>query len=421
MKILLIDNFHYRRGGAEVVYLNTADVLKSHGHNVIYFSQSWSQNIECEYQRYFPDGIDIRNASFKDKIKAICSYFYNRKASQKLEKLIRDTRPDIAHIHLFWGGLSTSVLPVLKKHSIPVVHTVHDYRMVCPGYTFKDGKGNICEKCNYGKYFNCINKRCAKGNLIMSIIMTVEMYFRNILFHPTKYISTFIFVSNFSKDRHILHDRHFLKSRNEVVYNFSNEDVLSAGKNIKERHVTEQKPYYLYYGRLSFEKGIQTLITAFSQHKDLTLKIVGQGPLENKLRTLCSKLDLANIEFLGFKTGKELYNIVKNAKFVCVPSEWYENNPMTIIEAYTLSTPVIGAAIGGITEIVQDKITGFLFESSNISSLSESITRAESLSLVKYLEMKKNARIFAEKNFGKEQYYDKLVKIYDTTLKNYKR
>ncbi len=414
MKVLLIDNFHYRRGGAEVVYLNTGDMLKLHGHSVIYFSQAWKQNLPCLSEDYFPKGIDSNSEhSFLRRIQGIANYFYNIDASRRLEKFIENEKPDIAHIHLFWGGLSPSILKVLKKKHIPIVHTAHDYRMVCPGYTFKDGKGSICEVCRAGHFMSCITRRCAKGNFLMSVIMTAEMYFRNHFFHPAKYISSFIFVSKFSLQKHIQHDKRFAETNNIVMYNFSNEDVAAKARSVVS---DTYKNYYLFYGRLSFEKGISTLIDAFSENRNIHLKIVGTGPLEKQLKSKCNKFRLDNIEFVGYKTGKDLYDIVKNAKYVCVASECYENNPMTIVESYTLSTPVIGASIGGITEIVNDGISGFLFESGNVNSLSKVIKKAENLGRTDYQTMKNAAKQFADTYFNPDNYYNVLIDLYSKTL-----
>lgn len=143
MKVLLIDNFHYRRGGAEVVYLNTADMLLEHGHEVVFFSQKWDENIETKDSKYFPTGYSVRSVGVLNKLKCIRNYFYNTDAAVSLENLIKTEKPDIAHIHLFWGGLSPSIYRMLKRHNIPIVHSVHDYRMVCPGYAFKNGKDEI--------------------------------------------------------------------------------------------------------------------------------------------------------------------------------------------------------------------------------------------------------------------------------------
>lgn len=413
MKVLLIDNFHYRRGGAEVVYLNTADILRNHGHEVICFSQKWPENIPCAEEKYFPDGYSFNDKKLPNLVKSLCHYFYNSEASKQLERLIIDKKPDIAHLHLFWGGLSPSIYVTLKRYGIPIVHSVHDYRIVCPAYTFKNGRGKICEECEGKKFYKCIVNRCSKGSFLQSIIMTMEMYFRTIFFNPTKYINAFLFVSKFSMDKHVKYNKGLSSTINDVLYNFRNLDVL----NYYVPGMDTFNGIYLYYGRLSYEKGLDTLIKAFENKPELKLFIVGKGPLENHLMSYCRNKNLSNIEFLGFKSGQELFDIVKQAKFVIVPSEWYENNPMTIIESYSLGTPVIGSAIGGIPELILEGKTGLLFESGNVNSLETVLDKAESIPRTKYFQMKEAVVEFANNNFDSESYYLRLISLYKSLMK----
>lgn len=416
MTILLIDNFFYRRGGAEVVFLNTGDLLKSHGHNVIYFSQRWDENIECEYSDYFPKGVGTNSQGVVNKLKAIRNYFFNPGAAKYLEKLIQKKHPDIAHIHLFWGGISPSIFKVLKKHKIPIIHTAHDYRMVCPAYAFKNGRDEVCEDCGGKNFYHCIKNRCSKGNFVISSLMTAEMYIRNTFFNPVDNIDTFMFVSNFSNKKHLQYQPLFAEKNCVTMYNFQDTAVLDE----VDQSVETYNSYFLFYGRLSYEKGVRTLIEAFSKRKDVPLKIVGTGPLDSDLKQYCKEKKCDNIEFLGFKTGKELFHLVRGAKFVCIPSECYENNPMTIIESYTLRTPVIGANIGGIPEIIDEGKTGYRFESGNSEDLAMVIDCCNAIGKQEYLAMKENAKRFADKKFGKENYYNRLIDLYNKTISDYK-
>ena len=417
MKVLLIDNFLYRRGGAEVVFLNTGDLLKAKGHDVVYFSQKWEENLPYDDSKYFPKGIDTKVQGIFNKLKGIGNYFYNKEAANKLEELIKVEYPDIAHVHLFWGGISGSIFKVLRKYNIPIVHTAHDYRMVCPGYAFKNGKNEICEKCAGENFLHCISNRCSKGSFVMSTLMCMEMYYRNCFMNPLENIDSFMFVSDFSYNKHLQYAPKYKEKHCVTMYNFQDAKVLEQ----VSRDLDTYDSYYLFYGRLSYEKGIQTLIDAFSELPNLKLKIVGTGPLENELKQLCLDKGITNIEFLGFKSGEELFCIIKNAKFVCVPSECYENNPMTIIESYTLRTPVIGSALGGIVEIIEEKKTGYKFQFGDMDDLKRAINEAESLDKNDYSKMKDNAERFAEENFSKDVYYTKLMNLYKYTIENYKK
>lgn len=412
MKILLINNYHFRHGGSETVYFNTADLLREHGHEVFFFSLKREENVPCLQSSYFCEAIDFKSKGFFNKAKGAVRYFYNKKASCSLEEFLKKNRPDVAHVHLLWGGLSVSVLKKLHQYNIPIVHSVHDYRMVCPAYTFKDGNNQVCESCAGGKFWHCIKKKCSKNNFVLSLIMSLEMYYRNFNHHPVRYIDEFIFVSRFCRDIHLKCDRHFRCSNNTVLYNFCNSDVIKKFDD----NLDTYNNYYLYYGRLSFEKGLKTLICAFSHFPHLKLKIVGSGPEEDKLKNLCTNMKLKNVDFLGFKKGQELYDIIQNAKFVCVPSEWYENNPMTIVEAYSLKTPVIGAAIGGITEIVVEGKTGYLHKSGCVDDLCSKLALADNLNRKDYNSLKVYSKSFSEANFNRDQYYLNLFGIYTKVI-----
>ena len=397
MKILLINNCFWRRGGSETVFFGTADLLREMGHEVVFFSMEDAQNITDEKPAYI-----VGRGGRLSQMKA---YFNNGKAARMIEEIIRKEKPDIAHAHLLWGGIGPSIFAVLHKHGIPIVHTVHDYRMVCPAYTFRNGHGEVCERCKGGHYMECVKGRCAKGSLVQSVLMATEMYYRNKKWHPAKELDGIIYVSKFAKDKHEELDPLFARTMNTVLYNFTKvgEDFPSVEKD---------GGYYLYYGRLSHEKGIATLVDAFSEHPELKLKVVGTGPKEDELR----QKNYPNVEFLGYKTGEELYNFVRNARFVCVPSEWYENNPMTIVEAYSMGVPVIGARIGGIPEIVDEGKTGFLFESGNVESLEKAVVQSLAVGAEEYGAMKKNALAFAKDHFDSEKYKERLISFYSQVI-----
>ena len=397
MKILLINNCFWRRGGSETVFFGTADLLREMGHEVVFFSMEDAQNIDDEKPAYIV-GRGGRLSQMKD-------YFNNGKAARMIEEIIQKGKPDIAHAHLLWGGIGPSIFAVLHKHGIPIVHTVHDYRMVCPAYTFRNGHGEVCERCKGGHYMECVKGRCAKGSLVQSVLMATEMYYRNRKWHPAKELDGIIYVSKFAKQKHEELDPLFAGTVNTVLYNFTKvgEDYPSVEKD---------GGYYLYYGRLSHEKGIATLVEAFSGHPELKLKVVGTGPIEDELR----QKNYPNVEFLGYKTGEELYNIVRNAQFVCVPSEWYENNPMTVVEAYSMGVPVIGARIGGIPEIVDEGKTGFLFESGNVESLEKAVEQSLTVGAEEYGAMKKNALAFAKEHFDSNKYKERLISFYSQVI-----
>lgn len=404
MKVLQINNRYFRGGGADVVYFSTGNLLESKGHEVVYFSRH-SSNAEP----YRLDSFFAPDTEQFGLIKSASLYFNNTEAAKVLDKLLTKEHVDIAHAHLMWGGLSASIIPVLHKHGVPLVHTVHDYRMICPAYTFRNGYGEVCEKCKGGNFMQCYKNRCSKGKTLESWMMALEMYYRNYKWHPAMNLDGIIYVSKFAKGKHEEVDPRFVNTHNIVLYNFTTIGELYPP-------VEKDSGYYLYYGRLSYEKGINTLLEAFAAFPDLRLKVVGAGPKENELK----RKEYKNVEFLGFKSGRELYDLVRNARFVCVPSEWYENNPMTVVEAYSMGVPVIGARIGGIPEIVEEGITGFLFDSGKKESLIDTLRKSLDLDEYHHSEMKKHSRQFADKHFNKDVYVERLLDFYNKIITDFK-
>jgi glycosyltransferase involved in cell wall biosynthesis len=401
MKILLIHGVHFPAGGADKVYLNSGELLEKNGHKVIYFSFKNKKNIYCSQEKYFLDE--------PSKFRIFLNMFYNKQAAIKIEQLICDEKPDIAHLHSFWSGMTPSICIVLRKYNIPIVHSVHDYNLICPVTTSTDNKGNICEECK-GKYFyKCVIKRCFKGSFFKSLILASALFFRIKLYDPLKLIDGFVFVSWFAYYQHLKYMPDLIKSNAIILYNFNPFTPISKVDKYN-------RMYFLYLGRLSHEKGLLTLIMAFSQVKDIRLKIVGTGPQETLLKDTVKKLGVDNIEFVGFKSGDELKSIISNASFNIVPSEWWENNPLSIIEAYSVGVPVIGAKIGGIPEIIVNGETGYLFEMKNVDHLTRVINKANSLSTEDYVTMSNNAVEFAWDKFSEEQYVNILVDFYEKMI-----
>lgn len=406
MKILEINVFNYRKGGSEAVYFSTMELLKEHGDEVVNFALKWAENEHSPQEGFFPESKETRRGLLKP-IKNMVNYFYDGEAARKLESLIEQEKPDIAQIHLIWGQITGSILPVLRKHHIPVIFTIHEYRIVCPAYTFRNGKGKVCEKCQGKHFYKCITNKCCKGSYGLSAMMAAEQYFRNKFTNPAKYIDGLVYVSQFAKSKLEQYMPALKDKPNVVLYNLTDQ--------IKSSVVREDKKekYYLFFGRLSYEKGIKTLISAFKETPQCKLKIAGTGPLEGELKAFVLQNGMTNVEFLGYQTGKPLRDLVENAYFIMVPSEWYENNPMTIIEGYAAGVPVIGARIGGIPEIIVDGRTGYLFESGNKEELVKMINRSNLLDDNEYWTMCDAALKFAKDHFSRDEYYPKLMSFFE--------
>jgi len=409
-KVLLINNCHYRRGGADVVYLNTGELLRKNGHQVIFFSTKSDQNEATRFSEYFINDINPLKIGFIKQILSTPRRLYSLMAKRNLERLIKDTKPDLAHIHLYKGSLTASILPVLKKNKIPTVITLHDFSLLCPRNLFLDGYNNICQKClTTSNPFNCVINRCNRRNIFFSVISYIEFEINNKVFKPESYFDRIISVSKFNLEKHT--NRKGLLKKFVQIYNFSPEINNEVPNHIKGN-------YFFSYGRLSIEKGFTTLAKAWTRlDTHFKLIIAGEGNMKTEISRIIQSNNNNNIDLLGFKSGKELNELIKNASYIIVPSECYENNPMTIIEGYSLGKPVIASNIGGITEIIQEGKTGFLFEFKNMDDLALKVRFADSLSVNDYEVLSKNARNFAIENFSEESHYKKLIKTYTEVIK----
>lgn len=405
MRILLVNKFHYLKGGSETYYFSLKELLEEHGHEVIEFSMDDPKNLPSKYSDYFIDNIDYnKKHSLLTKASLAAKLVYSFEAKNKIEKLINDYKPDIAHLHIFQHQLTPSILGVLKKHSIPIVYTAHDFKMICPNYKMLLPTGEICEECNGERYYKCLKNKCVKGSLGNSLIDMVEAYVHKFL-KSYDLLDAVITPSDFYRKKFIE-----FGINEEKVYYIPN--FLDSSKFVVQNN---HEDYFIYFGRLSEEKGVDVLIKSMI-NVDAKLKIIGTGPLESKLMEYTNSNDLSGkVEFVGYKTGNDLTNLLKNAMFVVVPSTWYENAPYSILEAMAFGKTVIGSDIGGIPELVKNNKTGLIFEPSNYKELNEKINL-----LVKNPEFLtlygENARKAIEKNYNKDVHYFALINIYNKLI-----
>jgi len=326
------------------------------------------------------------------------------KPKRKIKKFINEVvKPDIVHLNNFAHQISPSILHVFKKYEIPIVMTMRDYKLVCPSYSMLSND-NPCEKCKGGKYYWCFLRKCTKNSYMKSLINTVEMYLHHRIFDIYSKIDVFISPSK------------FLKSK-VLEMGFNGNIVVLPNFVFLEEYVPEfnfKENSLCYVGRLSKEKGLFTLIKAF-KGLNVTLKIIGTGPIEEDLKIKVKSFGLNNVKFLGYKLGEDLKNEIRNSMGVILPSEWYENNPRTVLEAFALGKPIIGARIGGIPELVRDGETGYTFEPGNADDLGDKILLFLK-NFEKIADMGKNARKFVEENFNPEKHY---LRIYQMAIQKH--
>jgi glycosyltransferase involved in cell wall biosynthesis len=401
-KILNINSYHYRRGGSDVVYLEHAQLLSELGWESGFFSMSHPKNFDTPWSKYFIDELEFgSDYSAVQKISMAIKSIYSFEAQKKLRVLIDEFKPDIAHSHCIYHHLSPSIFPVLKERGIPSVMTAHDLKIACPAYKMLNNSG-ICEKCKSGSVLNVVKNKCIRNSLAASAIVTIEsaiqrhfeIYKRNLdaVVVPSKFFMNKFVEWGWSKDRFT------------YIPNYVDSEAFEPNFMPGD--------YFLYFGRLAPEKGVATLIKAAIAAK-VKVKIVGTGPIESELKELHNALGHdSNIEFLGYKSGSELHDLIWQSRAVVLPSEWYENAPMSVLESFAMGKPVIGADIGGIPEMVLHGQTGWTFESANVLALTELLSNVKASSADSLATLGKNARDFVSSNFTRKRYTEEILSLY---------
>ena len=402
-------------------------MLEKEGHEVAKFSMAHPENLPDKYEKYFVSNVDFNNFKFGSILKIIGRVLWSWEAARKFEKLIFDFKPDIIHLHNIYHQISPSIIKVAKKHSLPVIMHLHDYKLICPNYKLF-AKGEICYRCKGGKYYQCTINKCLKNSFLKSLLATIEMYLHHKVLKIYDKIDLFIAPSRFMKN--ICVEFGAPEEKIRVVHNFvlptspcylpgrtratnaghANDGAPSVMR--RGRHANEGD-YLLYFGRLSEEKGIDVLLEAMRKADvSIKLKIVGEGPEEEKLKVKSEKLKAGNrVEFVGPKYGEELQNLINGAKAIVIPSVWPENMPLSLLESMAIGKMVIASRIGGIPEIIKDGENGFLFKPGDADDLADKINRINRLAEKEIGKTAVHARSSIE-NFNPQKHIGEITEIY---------
>jgi glycosyltransferase involved in cell wall biosynthesis len=403
MKILLINKFFFPFGGTETAIFQAAEMLQQQGHEVIYFSMAHPKNRESRQSAHFVSRVDFEEMrGWREFVRGAKRILFGRESRAKLEELLRIEKPDIAHLHNIYHHLSPTIIGTLKKHGIPVVLTLHDYKVVCPAYKLFV-QGAVCEKCRGRHFFWCVLKKCIQGSRMKSLLCAIEVASQRRYY---KMIDAFVSPSRFMMAK--MTEMGFQMKRCRFIPNaVTLEDGPPPGAG--------DPPQVLCFGRLVEEKGIHLLIEAMKGLPAECL-IVGDGPHKEELRKLASRTPDARVRFLEHLPFSRLTPIIRRAALVVIPSIWYENNPFSIIESFSLGVPVVAARIGGLPELVIDRETGMLFTAGSSAELHDKI-----MLLLKNPELghelARKARLHLEKNLSPAQHYEKLRGLYRELIK----
>lgn len=402
MRILLVNKFHYFKGGSEKYYFELGELLKKKGHEVAYFSMKNEMNITTSNKEYFVEEIDFNTAP-KSKALSVIRSTANAKV---LENAINEFKPEIIHVNNFQRQLSASVIEVANKYQIPVIYTAHDLQAICPAIVMLDSENNVCEKCIRHKYLNCVKNNCCKGSKLKSALGTLEAYYYkyNKIYES---MNTIITPSAFFKEKMICHG--FTKEKIKHLPNFLM-DIESYNVPL------ENKGYFLYVGRISREKGVFDLLKAAAMNKSVDLVIAGTGPEVDAMQEYMESENIQDrVRYVGFLNQEEVKGYVSGATALVIPSTWYENCPYSLIEAVAVGKPTIGANIGGIPEIIENGINGLLFEPGNYEELAHAMDRMKNNTEL-YNQFSVEAKRLGEK-YAEDLYYKEIYKVYQNAVR----
>jgi glycosyltransferase involved in cell wall biosynthesis len=404
VRILQVNKYHTVRGGADRVYFETIRLLSEHGHQVVPFSMADQANEPTPYERYFVKNLDwatVRGASWSKRLGTVVRSLYDINARRQLATLLHEFCPDVAHLHNLHYQLSPAILHTLHRFGVPVVMTLHDFRLSCPnGYHYNQVM-SICEACRGHRYWNAVRYRCLKdsraGSALAAAAVTLHTILRlwrlvDVFITPSMFLRQKMLDSGVMSPERIVHAFYFVEPARYIPA-----DNLGS--------------YVLLFCYLVPQKGVMTLLRALTRFPNLPVRVAGEGPAETEMRTFIQEQGLSQVEMVGFVRGEALHDLVRGGTLTIVPSEWYENSPMTIYESYAVGRPVLASRIGGIPELVEEGETGSLFQPGDVGDLADKLQQMLSQG-DRLVEWGKRGRQKLERELGPERYYQQLMAVY---------
>ena len=390
-RILQVHNFYQIPGGEDVVVRNEKRLLEEHGHKVYTYYRS--------------------NAELKEggKLGKLCVPFtavYSFKTVREVKKLIKEYQIDIVHVHNTLTMVSPSVFYAAFSCHVPIVQTLHNFRMLCPaGSFFRDNV--ICEECVQGGLKCAVKHKCYRNSKLQSFVSAAVLKVHRVLGTYRKV--NFICLTEFNRNKLLALGDIVDAKKIFIKPNFT------FAEGIEPSNVPEQEEYYLFAGRVEALKGVDIAIKAFEQITDRKLYIAGTGPMMDEMQAYVNEHNIQNVKFLGYLQKEDMTEKFYHAKAVIMTSQCYEAFAMTIAEAYSYGVPVIAGRVGNMDGMVQEGVTGVKFTYNSSSDLAEKVKEFEKLDRV---TLKENAREFYQERLRPEDNYQKLMEIYESISAN---
>lgn len=400
MRLIFANKFHYRRGGADIYALETADLLRCHGHEVVPFAMADARNEPTPWARFFVSPVVTEGrAGAWQALRTAGRFLWSFETARKFGTLLDEVKPELVHAHSLYHQLSPSLLPEARRRGVPVVMTAHDYGPLAPGYAlYHDGA--LCEVTRPHAYWRAVAHRCVRGSYAASALCAAEhtlhralgAWHRNVdlVIAPSRFVKAQYVAYGWPADR-IVHIPHYV--------------------DLQAFQPVEGGDYVLFIGRLSPEKGVETLIRAAALRPDIRVHIAGDGPEAPRLRALAESLGAGNVVFRGFLSGAERAAAYAGARLVVVPSCWYEPFGLIVLEAYASGKPVVATQIGGLAELIEDGQTGLTASANDAPGLAERLAALWDNPAIA-IEMGRRARRLIETEYTPELHYQRLMEAY---------
>ncbi|MGX1740466.1 glycosyltransferase family 4 protein [Bosea sp. NPDC055353] len=400
-RLLAINNYFYRRGGAESVFLDHIDLFTAAGWDVVPFAMQHPANLPSPWSEHFVSEIEYGgDGGPLTKARQAARIVFSLEARRKIRTLIEQAPPSVAHAHNVYHHISPSIFSALKAEGVPLVMTAHDLKVACPAYKMLSG-GRVCERCRGGRIHNVLLHRCVKDSAVVSGLVLLETLVHRSLGLYRETLDRLIAPSLFYRDK-------------LIAWGWDADRIVHIPNCIDTSGyvpAADEGGYFVYAGRLSPEKGLATLLRAAALARQ-KLVLAGSGPEEPRLRRLAENFG-TDICFAGHLGKPALQRLIGEALALVLPSEWYENAPVSLLEAYALGRPVIGARIGGIPELVAEDETGLLVESGNAAALAEALVAIAALSPNARAGLGASGRDWAAREFSPDRYRESTLTLYE--------
>lgn len=383
-KVLIVHNYYKIPGGEDSVVENEKNMLLENGHDVVLYTRH---------------NDEIKSKGILGKLMLPFDTIFSFKTYIEVKKRIKEENIDIVHVHNTLPLISPSVYYSAKHCKVPVIQTIHNFRLLCPAATLtRDNK--ICEECIEKSLICSIKNKCYRGSLMQSIVSAFTLGFHRLIGTYNK-VDGYIALTKFNKNK---------------LMSLVNEDKIFIKPNFvkKDNEIFKENRdnYFLFLGRIDELKGIRLLVEVWKDIDNSKLFVLGKGPLEKDIRQYIKDNNIKNIDLLGFKQKNEVMEFISNAKALIVPSQWYEGFPMTIVESLSLGVPVIAGDIGNLTMIIDDGKNGLVFKYNDKKSLIDKINELQNdTELLK--KISEGALESFNRSYNSVKNYELLMDIYN--------